>query len=192
MRKALAIATLIIGAMPGARAGAESDQPEWGQTVDGLRMSVAISTDSHGEELVRVTVNYVGDRPLLLPFAFITGQSISRYRLQLVVAEPGGPQLRFGFDGATVIRGRFDPLVIPMAPAASYTLELPFAKWRTGRVPLQALVRQPGQLWVEWDCVYQESTAIPSLPCPLYGYPNSNQITCWQEKLTSNRIALPK
>ncbi len=193
MRNALAIGALLIAALPGARPGAESDELEWGPQVDGLRLATAVSTGGKGEPQIRVTVNNDGDKPLLLPFAFATGDGISRYRLRLFVSGPG-PELSFEFDGATILRGRFDPLVIPMAPHASYALDLPASKWRprAGTTPLQALIKERGLLWVEWDCAYITSTAVPPLPCPLYGYPNPNQLVCWQGKLTSNRIALPK
>lgn len=192
MPKTLAIFSLLVVALPCAVA--QGDANEWGQTVDGLRMSVALIPGSRTDSLVRVTLNYIGDKPLLLPSALISADRIAGYRLGLLVSAPDG-QHRFHFDGLDVIAGRLDPLVIPLVPHASYTLELPFAEWRaseSGRIWLQSLVQQHGQLWVEWDCADQGTPAIRSLPCPLYGYPNPNQITCWQGKLTSNRVTLPK
>jgi hypothetical protein len=87
VKQALAIlALLLMAALPSAAA----ETTEWGQTLDGLRMSVAILPDSRGDLQVRVMVNYLGDSPLLLPFAFAGGKGISRYRLRLSVSAPDG------------------------------------------------------------------------------------------------------
>ena len=170
---------------------AAADTNEWGQTVDGLRMSVAIFSDSHADLQVRVTVNYLGRNPVLVPLGFATGDGMSRYRLRLVVDAADG-QHSFKLEDDRPIRGRFDPIVIPLAPHASYTLELPAADWNAASSPglsamtqLPALLRQPVRVWVEWDCVHFQGTA-PS--CPLYGSPNPNQFPCWERKLVSNTL----
>ena len=191
MQRTLAVATLLSVALSCAAAEAL----EWGPLVDGLRMSVEVVPDSRGDVQVRVTINYVGDKPLLLPFAFAGGDGISRHRLRLFVSTPDG-QHSFSLDSpAAALRGRFDPLVIPMLPQASYVLELPAAAWYRGftnEQQLGILIQRQGQLWAELDCKYMQSTAIPSLPCPLYGSPNPNGIVCWEGKLTSNKLRLPK
>jgi hypothetical protein len=158
-------------------------------------MSVALVVDTRGNLQIRVAVNSTGERPLLLPFAFISGEVVSRYRLRLFVSAADGEHT-FSLDNpAMPLRGRFDPLVIPMVSDASYVLELPLAAWwkgRTNRNELEALIGRQGQLWVELDGKYMPSTTIPPLACPLYGYPNPNAITCWQGKLISNRVQLPR
>jgi len=188
MKPALVVSTLLWIALPWVAA----DTDEWGQTIDGLRMSVAIFPDSHADLQVRITVSYLGLKPLLLPLGFATGDEISRHRPRLLVAAADG-QHSFKLDDDKPIRGRFDPIVIPMAPHASYTLELPAAAWRASwtpglaaMTPLPVLLRQPVRLWVEWDCAYFQGTAQPS--CPLYGYPNPNVFPCWEGKLVSNTL----
>ena len=192
MKQALAVSALLWMTLPCGAA----EVGDWGQTADGLRMSVAILPGSGVDLQVRVTVNYLGRNPMLLPFAFATGEGISRHRLRLFVAAADG-QHSFTLDGANPIRGRFDPIVIPMVPHASYTLELPAADWRavwrpglSAMTPLPSLLQQPVHLWVEWDCAYFQGTANPS--CPLYGYPNPNQFPCWDGKLVSNTLRLPR
>ncbi len=191
MRRFLCAAALIVCVLSCPAA----ETTEWGQTLDGLRLSVATVAHSGGAVQIRVTVNYVGEKPLLLPFAFISGEVISRHRLRLIVSAADGEHT-FGLDDPTIpLRGRFDPVVIPMLCRASYVLESPIAEWCRGRTnpkELEALIQGKGQLWVELDCKYILSTAIPPLACPLYGYPNPNAITCWQGKLTSNRLRLPR
>ena len=168
---------------------------EWGQTIEGLRLSLAVVSDDGGDVQIRVTANYVGEKPLLLPFAFISGERVSRHRLKLLISAADGEHT-FSLDDPTIpLRGRFDPLVVPMVSHSSYVLELPLAAWTRGltnRKELESLIHRNGLLWAELDCKYIGSTAIPPLACPLYGYPNPNVITCWQGKLTSNKLRLPR
>jgi hypothetical protein len=191
MKQALAVSALLWMTV----LCAATETSEWGQTVDGLRLSVAILPDSGVDLQIRVTVNYLGRDPVLLPFAFAGGKGIARHRLSLIVSAADGEHT-FGLDDPTIpLRGRFDPLVIPMLCHASYVLESPIAAWCRGRTNpkyLEGLIQGQGQLWVELDCEYMLSTATPPLACPLYGYPNPNAITCWQGKLTSNRLRLPR
>lgn len=191
MKQALAVSALLWIALPVGAA----ETSEWGQTVDGLRMSVAILSERGVDLQVRVTVNYLGRSPVLLPFGFATGDGISRHRPKLFVAAADG-QHSFTLDDGRPIRGRFDPIVIPIVPHASYTLELPAAEWRanwspglSAMTPLPTLLQQSVQLWAEWDCVHFEGTA-PS--CPLYGYPNPNVFPCWEGKLVSNTLRFAK
>jgi len=171
---------------------AAADTDEWGQTVDGLRMSVAISPDSQANLQIRVTLNYLGRAPLLFPLGFATGDRISRYRSWLFVAASDG-QHRFTLDDPLIpLRGRLDPIVIPMIPHATYILErFPadwYAEWNKGgapMTPLPVLLQQPVRLWAEWDCAHYQGTA-PS--CPLYGSPNPNVFACWEGKLVSNTL----
>ena len=148
---------------------------EWGQTIDGLRLSLAVVSDDGGDVQIRVTANYIGEKPLLLPFAFISGERVSRHRLKLLISSADGEHT-FSLDDPTIpLRGRFDPLVIPMVSHSSYVLELPLAAWTRGltnRKELESLIHRNGLLWAELDCKYIGSTAIPLLACPLYGYPN--------------------
>ncbi len=166
---------------------------EWGPLVDGLRLSTALDLASSGSVQIRVTVNYIGEKPVLLPFMFVSGERISRHRLRLFVSVADGEHA-FSLDDPTIpLRGRFEPLVVPMISHASYILELPISAWRSGfrnQQELETLIRRPGELWAELDCKYMASTAMPPLACPLYGYPNPNAVTCWQGKLISNRLRL--
>jgi hypothetical protein len=137
-------------------------------------------------------MNYLGRNPVLVPLGFAGGAGMSRHRLRLFVAAADG-QHSFTLDDPLVpLRGRFDPIVIPMVPHASYTLESSLADWYatwspglSAMTPLPALLRQPVRVWVEWDCAHFEGTA-PS--CPLYGSPNPNQFLCWEGKLVSNTL----
>jgi hypothetical protein len=191
MQRFLRVAALVVCSL----ACAIAQTNEWGETIDGLRLSLAVVSADGGDVQIRVTVNYEGEKPLLLPFAFITGERVSRHRLKLLISAADGEHT-FSLDDPTIaIRGRFDPLVVPMVSHSSFVLELPLAAWtrgRTNREELESVIHRNGLLWAELDCKYLGSTALPPLACPLYGYPNPNVITCWQGKLTSNKLRLPR
>lgn len=162
--------------------------------MDGLRLSEALVDDRAGF-LIRVTVNYLGETPSLFPFAFISDDRISRNRLKLLVSTANSEH-DFSLNDPTIpLRGRFEPLVVPMISHASYVLGSRLSVWRAGfrgQEKLEAIIGRQAELWVELDCQYLMSTAMPPLACPLYGYPNSNAITCWQDKLTSTKLRLPQ
>src|ERR1039458_2590982 len=191
MQRFLRVAALVVCSL----AFAIAQTNEWGETIDGLRLSLAVVSADGGDVQIRVTVNYEGEKPLLLPFAFITGERVSRHRLKLLISAADGEHT-FSLDDPTIaIRGRFDPLVVPMVSHSSFVLELPLAAWtrgRTNREELESVIHRNGLLWAELDCKYLGRTALPPLACPLYGYPNPNVITCWQGKLTSNKLRLPR
>jgi hypothetical protein len=191
MQRFLRVAALVVCSL----ACAIAQTNEWGETIDGLRLSLAVVSADGGDVQIRVTVNYEGEKPLLLPFAFITGERVSRHRLKLLISAADGEHT-FSLDDPTIaIRGRFDPLVVPMVSHSSFVLKLPLAAWtrgRTNREELESVIHRNGLLWAELDCKYLGSTALPPLACPLYGYPNPNVITCWQGKLTSNKLRLPR
>ena len=154
MKQALAVSALLWITLPVGAA----ETSEWGQTVDGLRMSVAILSESSVFILqVRVTVNYLGRSPLLVPLGFATGDGISRYRLRLLVAAADSPH-GFTLDDDKPIRGRFNPVVVPMARHASYrsNCHLPIGVLygvpaSLAMTPLPALLQRTVHLWVEWD-----------------------------------------
>jgi len=98
MKQALAVSALLWIALPVGAAGTS----EWGQTVDGLRMSVAILSERGVDIQVRVIVNYLGRSGVLLPLGFATGDGISRHRLKLFAVNVAdirqliGAALQFG------------------------------------------------------------------------------------------------
>jgi hypothetical protein len=111
MKQALAVSALLWIALPVGAA----ETSEWGQTVDGLRMSVAILSERGVDLQVRVTVNYLGRSPVLLPFGFATGDGISRHRPRLFVAAADG-QHSFTLDDGRPIGVASTRLSSPWSP----------------------------------------------------------------------------
>jgi hypothetical protein len=86
MQVSLRVAALMVCTL----ACAIAQTNEWGQTIDGLRLSLAVVSDEGGNVQIRVTANYVGEKPLLLPFAFISGERDSRHRMKLLISAADG------------------------------------------------------------------------------------------------------
>jgi hypothetical protein len=79
---------------------------------------------------IRITVQNAGDTPLLLPFGALIGSHYYDRRFQVVVSVPGGKDRRATYAGGPgVVGGRVDPLVLPLVPGASYTVQVPLARF---------------------------------------------------------------
>jgi hypothetical protein len=135
---------------------------------------------------IRITVQNAGDTPLLLPFGALIGSHYYDLRFQVVVSVPGGKDRRATYAGGPgVVGGRVDPLVLPLVPGASYTVQVPLARFVVLDQPedLETLILKRCQIRVELE--------IRNPVCPLYGYPNPNMIPCWQGQVVSNVLQLP-
>jgi len=89
-----------------------------GSAVNGLRMSIAITSGPNSE--MRITARNVDDRPLLLLFGTLMGPRMYDFKSRPIVTVPGGKDLRVIYVGAGgVVAGRLDPFVVPLLPNAT-------------------------------------------------------------------------
>jgi hypothetical protein len=181
MAKSLFVAVAVLMPMiPGLSA----DPVNWGPTVDGVRMSVAIIGNGTDADL-QITVQNVGDRPLLLPVGTAYGIGDSEYILRFrAFVKTSDANDRTVVFGSKRINGdfQFSPLAIQLIPNASYALATPLVKWHAldGSEGLKAL--RPSQLKVELDTTEAEC----SNPCS-----PSTILPCWRGKLLSNILQMP-
>jgi hypothetical protein len=176
-----AVVAVLVAVIPGDAA----DPVNWGPTVNGLRMSVAIDGNAADAEL-RIVVKNMSDKPLLLPVGNILNSRIPLLRFQLLVTTHDGKDEKVIFTGEPgVISGRLDPLVVPMIPNASYAVQRQIARYYVldRSEKLQTIMLQPCQLRVEFE--------IQDATCTLYVFPNPTAIACWQGKVVSNVLQLP-
>lgn len=169
----LALVLPAVAAEPGA----------WGPAVHGVRMGIAIDGRS---TTIRITVQNVEDKPLLLPLGSLIGSRFYLFHFRPILTMPDGRHPRvIDASGPGAVAGRMDPLVVPLAPNASYSVQFPLARFYDldDSKKLDVFVSQRCQVRVELD--------LQKITCPLYGYPNPNMIECWQNKVVSNTVQLP-
>ena len=164
----------------------------WGTPVDGMKLAVELLPGDAGGRL-RVTVRNSGDRQQLLPAAVVNNTKFGNWPIALVVSTSGGERRfgRFPFAGSTM--GHVDPVSIPMLPESSYTFEIPVTGWhkQPGQLEeLRGLIGQPGCLWVEWEVAPVKNTQFPN--CPIWGPLATAEVTCWEHKMLSNTLLLPR
>jgi len=162
-----------------------AEPARWGSAVSGLRMSLEYSGGANAE--VRVTVQNVDNKPLLLPLGALVGPRDYDFRFKLVLTLPDGRDRRVIYtDAPGAISGRVDPLVVPLVPNAGYQIGIPVAKFFVldGGEPLDRFISRRCGIRVELD--------VQNAPCPLYGYPNPNMIPCWRGKVVSNVVQFPR
>ncbi len=151
----------------------------WGAPVNGVRLQIALTGNPQPE--IGITAQNVDSKPLLLPIGALIGDGFYDIRPVLVLTAPGGKDRRAVYTcDPGVVGGRVDPLVVPLLPKSSYTLEISVACFSLPDAPgtLEAFLHKPFRWRVELN--------VENAVCPLYGYPNPNMIPCWRGKAVSN------
>jgi hypothetical protein len=115
---------------------------DWGSSVNGLRIGIAIKSGLHPE--IRIAVRNVDDSPVLLTFGSLIG--------------PRFYDLRFRVS-------RIDPLVVPLIPGARYTVRIPLASFSVldESENLETFILRRCKVRVELE--------VRNPTCPLYGTP---------------------
>ena len=180
---AKALAVILCLPLPGCRA----EPKPWGEVVNGLRMSVRLTAENSPDAQFVITVENVGDKPALLPLGNIIGYEAYPSRLRVVVITPDGRDHRvICIAGPAAIGGRIDLLVIPMLPQSTYTVRTDLSQYYIlkSSEKLATFILRLCTLRIELDTA--------NLRCPLYGPPNPNMVACWQGKVVSNVLVLPR
>jgi hypothetical protein len=162
--------------------GVAAEPGAWGPAVGGARLGIGVSGHK-----IRITAQNVSDAPLLLPFGALIGSQFYNFRFQIIVVASDGAEHRLIDAGSPgIVGGRLDPLVVPLLPGSSYTVEIPLSRFAVldGSEKLETLLLKGCRLRVELD--------VHRPTCPLYGYPNPNMIPCWEGKLISSILRFPR
>ena len=94
--------------------GGEAYSAEWGQPVNGLRMSVSIDDIRKGRE-IQVTLENTGDQNVLVPIGVVVGKA-HPVLLKLLVKTATGPTRRVIYTGLGFIAGSAEPWNISLRP----------------------------------------------------------------------------
>lgn len=171
--------TILISVLPGFAA----DSGAWGPTVDGVKMSVAITANGADAEL-HITIKNVAEEPILLPLGRLQNQMIVLW-LRVFVTTLDGTE-RTVIPGPAKIGGSFaiTPITVELLPKASYTAATPLSGMEDLNSPtdLRALASTASRLRAELDTTHTEcpERCVPGIVFP-----------CWRGKLLSNALQLP-
>ncbi|HEY1755244.1 MAG TPA: recombinase family protein [Bryobacteraceae bacterium] len=190
---------ILISAIPGLAA----DTVEWGQPVNGLRLSISIQPYS-GNPAIQVTLENVGDQFLLVPIGALAGNSHPML-LKMYVTTPDGKA--HSVLGGFGLAGGSEPLIIYLRSQESFTVQRsissyyllddvpadlqawPGLAFLLGPEKLETLILRRCQLWVELE---QESTEC-MLPKGRFDQSFEKQapVPCWHGKVATNILRFP-
>lgn len=189
---------VLISAIPGLAA----ETVEWGQPVNGLRLSISIqpsdASANPANPAIRVTLENVGDQYLLVPIGAVVVGNTHPMLLKIYATTPDGKTHSILGGG---LAGVMEPWIISLRPQERFTVQrsissyflvddvpADFQGWPglaalAGPEKLETLILRPCQLWVELD---QQSGECPG-PNKL----NPAPVPCWHGKVASNTMRLP-
>jgi hypothetical protein len=179
----VAAVAVLITALPAVAA----DPVNWGPTVDGVRMSVALSNDATKDGEIRVTLQNLADRDILIPLGVIVGNPHLIF-LKVFLKTSDGESPRVIYTGIGVISGAVEPLTIGLRAGEAYTMSMPvglhYVLDRSEK--LATFIKHRCQLWVELDVKENQCPNTTTLD------PLRRKLPCWYGKVVSNVLQLPK
>ena len=101
---------------------------EWGPSVSGLRVSLAVEADT----VVFTFENVRENREMFLPLGQIVGVGRAEF-IHLYLILPDGTRLQLQYSGGFgVSPGRLLPFIVPMMAGSIYSVRTPLRNWRLG------------------------------------------------------------
>jgi hypothetical protein len=174
----IAALAIFISAVPGLAA----ETVEWGQPVNGLRLSISMAADPSANLEMQVTFQDVSDQNLLVPIGAVVGNAHPML-LKLYVTTANGKTHRILQGGLPGVAGYMEPWNISLRPQESYTARMPISSYFVldGSEKLETLILRHSQLWVEIDHQSAECM-VPKNLAP---------VPCWHGRVSSNTLRLP-
>ena len=195
----IAALAILISAIPGLAA----DIVEWGQPVNGLRLSISIEPYP-GNPAFQVTLENVGDQFLLVPIGALAGNSHPML-LKMYARTPDGKT--HSVLGGFGLAGGSEPLIIYLRSQEHFTVQRsissffllddvpadlqagPGLAFLLGPEKLETLMLRPCQLWVELE----HESAECVVPNFQFNQRSDEQVpvSCWKGRVASNILRLP-
>jgi len=175
---------VLIAALPAV--AADAAQP-WGPTVNGLRMSVALSNDATKGGEIRVTLQNPGDKDILVPLGITVGKAHPTL-LKITLKTPDGAPPRVIYTGVGVVAGYAEAMTIGLSAGEAYTISTPVDLYYVldSSEKLATFIGRRCRLWVELD-VNENQCPNPSTLDSL-----RRTLPCWHGKVPSNVLQLPR
>jgi hypothetical protein len=174
---------VLIAALPAVAA----DAVQWGSTVNGLKMSVALSIDSTKNGEIRVTLQNLGDKDILIPLGMIVGKPHPTL-LKTTLKTPDGNIPRIIYTGIGFVSGYAEAMTIGLRAGEAYTVSTPLDLYYVldTSEKLVTFIGRRCQLWVELN-VKENQCPNPTTLDPL-----RRTLPCWYGNVVSNVLQLPK
>ena len=178
-----AAVAVLITALPAVAA----DGLQWGPTVNGLRISVALSNDATKDGEIRVTLQNLGDKDILIPLGVIVGNP-HLILLKVFLKTSDGESQRVIYTGIGGIGGAVEPLTMGLRAGEAYTMSMRLGLYYVldRSEKLATFIKHRCQLWVELEVKENQCpnpTTLDSL---------RRTLPCWYGKVVSNVLQLPK
>ena len=167
---------------------------EWGQTVNGLRMALALVDVGPGEpQVVEITSENAGDRTSVIQIGWF-GETESRLTLH---GGSSAGQLLVEYTREGLSNARC-PFIVPLLARARYQVRRPTGDYTVPKlnVSLGKFLLDPGPRWLRAGLRVGENPD-PPFPMGRSGMPEAPIQSCieqrgvWQGTLTSNTLRLP-
>jgi len=182
-RSFVAAVAVLIAILPTVAA----DALKWGPTVNELRMSVALSSDAakHGE--IRVTLQNLGDKDILVPLGMIVGKPHPTL-LKTTLKTPDGNTPRVIYTGIGFVSGYAEAMTIGLRAGEAYTVSTPLDLYYVldTSEKLVTFIGRRCQLWVELNVKENQCPNLTTLD------PLRRTLPCWYGNVVSNVLQLPK
>ena len=167
---------------------------EWGPTVNGLRMALALVDVGPGEpQVLEITIENAGGRTSVIQIGWF-GETESRLTLH-AGSSTGQVVVAYTREGLSKARC---PFIVPLLAGARYQVRRPTGDYMVPKlnVSLGKFLLDPGPSWLRATLQVGE-TAEPLIPMGRSGMPEAPIQSCidqrgvWQGTLASNTLRLP-
>jgi len=158
---------------------------KWGSPDNGLKMAVALANLQ-----IHVTLQNIGEKDVLVP----VGMTVDRPHptsLRVHLKLPSGATPRVIYTGIGFVAGYAEPMTVALHAGESHTISVPVSLYYVldGSEKLATFINRRCQLWVELD-VREYGCPKPPFSSPVDS--SRRTFPCWQGKVASNMLQLPK
>lgn len=176
---------ILIILLCGGVSGVTAAPPQYGDTVEGLRMNVSLDTsDPNKGDGLQVTIQNTGEKDVLLSLGWIVGYRAYVEEIFLELTTSDGKHPGVILTGVPPgVAGRVDPLVIPLLAGASYDIRISAAHYyipESSETLPSFITRRAGSLRMKF-----QGKAATSYVSSLQG---PSMISFWLGTLFSNEI----
>ena len=168
-----------------------SDCLRWGESVDGIGMSIStadVTINESGQAEVpnlRVTFRNRGERDANLYLGIKGGAPHPfNFNFNLHVTDAGGKTRIFKYKGPAYVAGRLEPYIVRLRAGSVYALDIRMAQFWSPETKEYELNLPPGKYTVSLEFEGREPEAVN------LDQQHIHKMSFWKGKLQSNTVAI--